>query len=686
MPNHSWKEPPKKNENPLPTPSSDTQQQRPNATTVLIIKQLLQCPAVREAAGAGSLVVVPGAVFDGECGMVGLQTDDTLILSDDDFAQREAAALKEAGFLAKNREELSNSHGLKFNSSPLSMMDDGSLYLSQECQVVNIDTIDNTLKVNRGSRGKLSQPLTCEEQCVAQRARGAYVASVCQSEASFDMSTGAHHTNPDGEQVKALNLRLQWQKDNAGACHPKKDGEDYEVFQKILATLKAVLDSAIQKTLTGSELPTAFQASAWEQAIARWAKNKPRDAKAPSQAPKEGKTPGGKGSRTTLEGVRAEVQKAFSGELRIPDFREYKDEPQVQDLQVAVLNPEIPKTMELLGSGQKNDIQAPPPAQIHLALGYPCHRNTPCRSTTWWRLECYEGTLEDVRAEVQKAFSGELKIPDFREYKDEPQVQDLRVAVLNPERIPKTTELVGNERVVRRMKYKDTHATTVHPAAVQPDGDQSVMKEGTLEDVRAEVQKAFGGELKILDFREYKDEPQGTSEDTHATTVHPAAVQPDGDQSVMKEGMLEDVRAEVQKAFGGELKILDFREYKDEPQGTSEEAYDTAAYPAAFLPGMPMPPPYTLMQAREGGQLHVRAGEFLREEEAGNGGGGGFWEKFMVRNVPRNVHDASENGSEARRTTLEDVRKDIQEAFGGELKILEFREYEGEAQVQDTSV
>ncbi|PHH50698.1 hypothetical protein CFIMG_006087RA [Ceratocystis fimbriata CBS 114723] len=73
---------------------------------------------------------------------------------------------------------------------------------------------------------------------------------------------------------------------------PKKDGEDYEVFQKILATLKAVLDGAIQKTLTGSELPTAFQASAWEQANARRAKNKPQDAKAPSQAPKEGKTPG----------------------------------------------------------------------------------------------------------------------------------------------------------------------------------------------------------------------------------------------------------------------------------------------------------------------------------------------------------------------------------------------------------
>ncbi|KAL2885168.1 Ribonuclease H-like domain [Ceratocystis lukuohia] len=156
------------------------------------------------------------STVDGECGMVGLQTDDTLILSDDNFAQREAAALKEAGFLAKNREELSKSHGLKFNGGLLSMMDDGSLYLSQERQVMNIDTIDNTPKVNRGSRGKISEPLTCREQYVAQRARGAYVASVCQPEASFDMSTAAQHTNPDEEQVKALNLRLQWQKDNAG--------------------------------------------------------------------------------------------------------------------------------------------------------------------------------------------------------------------------------------------------------------------------------------------------------------------------------------------------------------------------------------------------------------------------------------------------------------------------------------
>ncbi|KKF92048.1 hypothetical protein CFO_g5601 [Ceratocystis platani] len=35
---------------------------------------------------------------------------------------------------------------------------------------------------------------------------------------------------------------------------PKKNEEDYEVFQNIFSTLKTMLDGAIQKTLAGSEL------------------------------------------------------------------------------------------------------------------------------------------------------------------------------------------------------------------------------------------------------------------------------------------------------------------------------------------------------------------------------------------------------------------------------------------------
>jgi hypothetical protein len=47
-----------------------------------------------------------------------------------------------------------------------------------------------------------------------QRARGAYIATVCQPEASFDLSTAAQHQNPGLEEVKALNKRLQWQINN----------------------------------------------------------------------------------------------------------------------------------------------------------------------------------------------------------------------------------------------------------------------------------------------------------------------------------------------------------------------------------------------------------------------------------------------------------------------------------------
>jgi hypothetical protein len=43
-------------------------------------------------------------------------------------------------------------------------------------------------------------------QCyVEQRARGAYIASVCQLEAAFDLSIAAQTTEPSKEDIKALN-------------------------------------------------------------------------------------------------------------------------------------------------------------------------------------------------------------------------------------------------------------------------------------------------------------------------------------------------------------------------------------------------------------------------------------------------------------------------------------------------
>ena len=47
--------------------------------------------------------------------------------------------------------------------------------------------------------------LTLKDQYVAQRARGAYVASVCQPEAAFNLSFAAQVINPKETNIKALN-------------------------------------------------------------------------------------------------------------------------------------------------------------------------------------------------------------------------------------------------------------------------------------------------------------------------------------------------------------------------------------------------------------------------------------------------------------------------------------------------
>jgi hypothetical protein len=57
--------------------------------------------------------------------------------------------------------------------------------------------------------------VTPAEQYVAQRALGAYIASVCQPEASFNLSSAAQAMNLIKEDIKALNKRLEWQHANA---------------------------------------------------------------------------------------------------------------------------------------------------------------------------------------------------------------------------------------------------------------------------------------------------------------------------------------------------------------------------------------------------------------------------------------------------------------------------------------
>lgn len=133
-------------------------------------------------------------------GIVGLQTDDTLMLCDDDFVAKEEVQLQEAKLLAKPIEQLTKETPLLFNGCRL-VEDGDNLYLSQKGQGKRLELVD------------MDSPHR-HQMYLEQRARGAYLASICQPEAAFDCSIAAQHQDPGADEIKALNKRLQWQIDN----------------------------------------------------------------------------------------------------------------------------------------------------------------------------------------------------------------------------------------------------------------------------------------------------------------------------------------------------------------------------------------------------------------------------------------------------------------------------------------
>jgi hypothetical protein len=144
-----------------------------------------------------------------------MQTDDTLILADKAFTTTEATELNKAQFLSKEREQLTQTNPLKFNGGNIKLQGDGNaIVLTQERQCKNLRLVATYATDLTGARGAVRKAVTPKDQYVAQRARGAYIATVSQPEAAFDLSFAAQVINPKEEHAKQLNKRLQWQIDN----------------------------------------------------------------------------------------------------------------------------------------------------------------------------------------------------------------------------------------------------------------------------------------------------------------------------------------------------------------------------------------------------------------------------------------------------------------------------------------
>jgi hypothetical protein len=142
-------------------------------------------------------------------GIVDIQTDDTLILADDEFVTLEENELARARLTFKKREKLISTASIKFNGG-LIFLSDKSLLLTQPKQFDQIRLIDVKVSVDLiSSRGEVRKMVTSKDQYIAQRARGAYIATVSQFEASFDLSFAAQIINLKEEDAKRLNQRLQ---------------------------------------------------------------------------------------------------------------------------------------------------------------------------------------------------------------------------------------------------------------------------------------------------------------------------------------------------------------------------------------------------------------------------------------------------------------------------------------------
>src|SRR6266480_7628566 len=116
--------------------------------------------------------------------------------------------------MAKNREKLTYISAIIFNGGKIKLEPDNTIILTQERQCRNLNPV-NVKPVNlTSSQGKIRTSVTPKDQFIAQRARGSYIASVCQPEATFDLSFAAQVINPNKGDTKHLNKRLQWQIDN----------------------------------------------------------------------------------------------------------------------------------------------------------------------------------------------------------------------------------------------------------------------------------------------------------------------------------------------------------------------------------------------------------------------------------------------------------------------------------------
>jgi hypothetical protein len=146
--------------------------------------------------------------FRTDMSIVDMQTNDILILIDSNFAATKKKAITDVKIMIKSRNNLESNFSLKFNDTIIKRQEN-DIYLRQISQSDHFQLIKDVDIAITSFKNKIRFALISKKQYVAQRVRDAYVASICQFEASFDLSLAAQSIEISSQNITTLNKRLQ---------------------------------------------------------------------------------------------------------------------------------------------------------------------------------------------------------------------------------------------------------------------------------------------------------------------------------------------------------------------------------------------------------------------------------------------------------------------------------------------
>jgi hypothetical protein len=142
--------------------------------------------------------------------VVEMQTDDTLLLTDQSFVALKKETIKSAKIMIKNRERLISDNLLKFNETRIERLDsDEIIYFRQKTHIQDIQLVKSIESFIINAREKVRINLSLKKQYIAQRARDVYLAIICQFEITFDLFRVAQSMNVFSDDIIILNKRLK---------------------------------------------------------------------------------------------------------------------------------------------------------------------------------------------------------------------------------------------------------------------------------------------------------------------------------------------------------------------------------------------------------------------------------------------------------------------------------------------